>query len=255
MLHTRASYAFFSLFGALLLASCGGPTYPNCENDDHCAEQGELCVEGTCQQCRTDENCEDGQQCVGGRCEEKPECVGDGDCSGNQVCRSGKCQLECEGTADCGPGLKCMDNRCVDESACASDVDCGPGTSCQNGMCTATDISRSLDACGYPAVKFSFNEATLASDAREGLSEVASCIQEAGGTLVIEGHADERGTEEYNLALGDRRARAVMDYLARLGVPQSKMRVISKGEAEPIDDRSNESAWAENRRAEFEPTP
>lgn len=253
MLPRRASFAFCSLLAAVLLNSCGGPTYPKCENDEHCAERGELCVEGTCQQCRTDANCPSGQRCAGGRCEQKPECETEGDCPGNQICRSGKCQTECTASADCGPRLKCMNNRCVDENACASDADCGTNMSCQGGFCQTTNVSRSLTMCGYPTVRFPFNEATLSGEVREGLNEVAECIKEAGGTLIIEGHADERGTEEYNLALGDRRARAVMDYLARLGVARNKMRVVSKGEAEPLDDRSTESAWTKNRRAEFEP--
>jgi peptidoglycan-associated lipoprotein len=145
-----------------------------------------------------------------------------------------------------------MDNRCVDERACNSAADCAEGATCEGGMCV-TNVSRSLEMCTYPTVRFDFNEANLRPEARDGLSEVADCIEEAGGTLIIEGHADERGTEEYNLALGDRRARAVMEYLSRLGVPMSKMRAVSKGEAEPLVDASNESAWQKNRRVEFEP--
>lgn len=252
MLVRRVSFAFSALVLAGLVASCGGPTYPKCENDDHCAEKGELCVEGTCQQCRTDGNCGDGEQCTGGRCEQKPECAANDDCPGNQICRSGMCKTECNGASDCGSGQKCMANRCVAENACSTDTDCGTGEGCRSGRCEVIEASRSLSTCTYPTVRFSFNESTLTPEARAGLQEVADCIQSGGGTLRIEGHCDERGTEEYNLSLGDRRARAVMDYLKRLGVPTSKMRVVSMGEAAPIDDRSTESAWAKNRRAEFE---
>lgn len=251
MLLRRASFALSALLTAIFVAACSGPTYPKCENDGHCADKGELCVAGSCQQCRTDDNCSDGQQCTGGRCEAKPECASEGDCPGNQICRSGKCQIECSGSSDCGAGLKCMDDRCVDANACATTTDCADGSTCEGGMCT-TNISRDLSTCGFPTVRFGFNESTLDSAARDGLSEIAKCIGEGGGVLTIEGHCDERGTEEYNLALGDRRARAVMDYLSRLGVPRSKMEVVSKGEAEPLIDRSSESAWTQNRRVEFE---
>jgi peptidoglycan-associated lipoprotein len=233
-----------------LVACPSGPEYPNCNEDEDCAEQGEVCVDGTCQQCRTDAQCAEGEQCVGGRCEMKPECVRDADCEGNQICRSGKCQLECESDDDCGRGLACRDNRCVDPLACDSDRDCDPGFTCYNGRCTdPTTIA--TERCDYPTVRFAFNKANLTSEVRSGLQQVVDCLQQKGGTIVIEGHADERGTEEYNLALGDRRAQAVKDYLTRLGVPASKLRVVSKGETDPADPRHNEAAWAKNRRVEF----
>lgn len=254
MLLRRLSLALSTLLLVVLANACGGPTYPKCDNDGHCAEKDEVCVEGTCQQCRTEDDCAEGEQCSGGRCEEKPECTDDDGCPGNQVCRSGKCKTECTGAGDCGSGEKCMANRCVPENACRTSADCGAGMECgSSGYCEEASREITLDTCGYPTVRFPFNEATLSADARDGLQEVADCIKEAGGTLRIEGHCDERGTEEYNLALGDRRARAVMEYLERLGVARSKMRVVSMGEADPIDPRSTEAAWAKNRRAEFEP--
>ena len=249
MLLRRASFALTALLAGFLLASCG-PKYPKCNDDGNCAEQGEVCVEGMCQQCRDDSNCGPDEQCAGGRCEPKPECVANSDCPDNKICRSGQCQIECTGSSECGSGQKCMDNRCVAQDACRDDTDCGEGSTCDGGPCI-TPISKSLSLCEYPTVRFDFNRATLRPAARQGLEEVAECIQSTGGTLRIEGHCDERGTEEYNLALGDRRARAVMDYLARLGVSRDRMRPVSMGESDPIDPRSNEAAWAKNRRAEF----
>ena len=67
--------------------------------------------------------------------------------------------------------------------------------------------------------------------------------------VTVEGHADERGTREYNLALGDRRANAAKNYLATRGVSPSRMTVISWGKERPVAEGSNESAWAQNRRA------
>lgn len=241
-----------SLFSGLvlaLMASCG-PTYPKCESDEHCAEQGEFCVDGTCQQCRDDANCPEGQQCKGGRCEVKPECLSDGDCKDNMVCRSGKCQIECTSDGDCGRGYKCTNNRCIDPLACSSDADCATGMTCQGGRCATENVSRGFCA-NPPAVYFDFNIAEIRSDQRSVLEELAGCFKKETGTVTVEGHCDERGTEEYNLALGDRRANAVKKYLVRLGVPAKTLRTVSKGELQPAVRGSDEDAWSKNRRAEF----
>lgn len=250
---SRTAQLLLSSLAVLALAAATGctPKYPKCEKDSHCEEKGEVCVEGTCQQCRADDNCEAGQMCKGGRCVAKPECASNSDCAGNKICRSGKCQLECQSADDCGSGLKCMDNRCVDELACNATSDCGAGMACKDSRCVQASSMISMKSCTYPTVRFPFNKATLSSSVRSGLAEVADCMKQRGGTIIIEGHCDERGTEEYNLALGDRRARAVADYLENLGVGGSKLRIISKGEADPVNSASTEEAWAENRRAEF----
>ncbi|MDO9575344.1 MAG: peptidoglycan-associated lipoprotein Pal [bacterium] len=70
-------------------------------------------------------------------------------------------------------------------------------------------------------------------------------------SIKIEGHCDERGTNEYNLALGERRAIAASDYLVRLGIEKKRISIISYGEERPLVPEHNESAWAKNRRAEF----
>ncbi len=234
----------------LALVACG-PTYPKCDTDANCADKGEVCVAGTCQQCRDDSNCAEGQQCNGGRCEAKPECTKNADCADNLVCKSGECKQECAADGDCGTGLKCSNNRCVDELACASDADCTGGMTCINARCSTDAMNASTSLCIYPTVRFEFNRWSLSADVKEQLQGVAGCLKEKSVSLTIEGHADERGTEEYNLALGERRARAVRDYLRRLGVASSQLDVISKGELEPINPESNETAWSENRRADF----
>lgn len=241
-----------TLFSAIFIAGLSGcgPTYPKCETDEHCAEKGEYCVDGTCQQCREDSQCPEGQQCKGGRCEVKPECTSDSDCKDNMVCRSGKCKIECTSDSDCGRGYKCSDNRCVDALACSVDRDCPTGMTCQNGRCATENVSRGFCA-NPPPVYFDFNIAEIRADQRGTLEELANCFKNDSGTVTVEGHCDERGTEEYNLALGDRRANAVVKYLVRLGVPKNKLRAVSKGELQPADSRSTEDAWAKNRRAEF----
>ena len=97
---------------------------------------------------------------------------------------------------------------------------------------------------------FGYDEAALSTDAQAALSASASWLkQNPTQGLLIEGHCDERGTEQYNLALGDRRAAIVRDYLVTLGVDGTRIRTVSYGEERPFDAGHNESAWAKNRRA------
>jgi peptidoglycan-associated lipoprotein len=101
-------------------------------------------------------------------------------------------------------------------------------------------------------VYFDFDKYNLTPAAREILAVNAQALkQNSGMEVVIEGHCDERGTVEYNLALGDKRAKAVKDYLVWLGVDGSRLTTVSYGKERPVDLRHNEEAWARNRRAEF----
>jgi peptidoglycan-associated lipoprotein len=104
----------------------------------------------------------------------------------------------------------------------------------------------------FQRVYFDFDSASLADDSKAALTENAS-IMTANADIKIElqGHADERGTTDYNLALGQRRADAVRRYLSAQGVAGSRVTVISYGEEKPLDSRSFEGAWTKNRRAEF----
>ena len=98
--------------------------------------------------------------------------------------------------------------------------------------------------------KFSFDNALLPSRARRFLKTHAQFLrQNRSQNITIEGHCDERGTREYNLALGDLRGKAVADYLRSLGVNRSQINIISYGEEKPVDPGSTASAWARNRRA------
>ncbi|MCS7281550.1 MAG: peptidoglycan-associated lipoprotein Pal [Desulfobacterota bacterium] len=83
----------------------------------------------------------------------------------------------------------------------------------------------------------------------DAISEWLKSKSEQG--VIIEGHCDERGTQEYNLILGQKRAEAVKEYLVRKGVDSKRLRVISYGKERPVDPRSTEEAWAKNRRAHF----
>lgn len=99
---------------------------------------------------------------------------------------------------------------------------------------------------------FAYDSYSLGSEARAVLKRNADWLKSnPSATVQIEGHCDERGTTEYNLALGERRANAARDYLVRLGVNSSRVSVISYGEERPSDPGHDESAWARNRRAAF----
>jgi peptidoglycan-associated lipoprotein len=101
-------------------------------------------------------------------------------------------------------------------------------------------------------VHFDFDKYDLRPDAIRTLGDNAGRIKEHSEFKVrIEGHCDERGTVEYNLALGEKRARAARDYLVSLGIPTRRLSIISFGKERPIDPGHNEEAWALNRRAEF----
>jgi peptidoglycan-associated lipoprotein len=101
-----------------------------------------------------------------------------------------------------------------------------------------------------PDVYFEYDESSLSDDARGKLARNADLLKAQGQFLVtIEGHADERGTNEYNLALGERRSNAVRDYLGSLGVSGDRLRTISYGEERPVCTESEESCWSQNRRA------
>jgi peptidoglycan-associated lipoprotein len=101
-------------------------------------------------------------------------------------------------------------------------------------------------------ILFEFDSASLSVEAQEILRAKAEWLREnPRARVMIEGHCDERGTNEYNLALGDRRAFSAKSFLADLGIDDSRLTTISYGEEQPIDSRSTEDAWAQNRRAHF----
>jgi peptidoglycan-associated lipoprotein len=106
---------------------------------------------------------------------------------------------------------------------------------------------------GLKSITFEYDRASLTSEARGILSSNATWIKNFKGTVQVEGHCDERGTIEYNLALGERRAVSVKNYLVSLGVASNKLTIISYGEEKPLVRGESEDAWARNRRANFVP--
>jgi peptidoglycan-associated lipoprotein len=100
-------------------------------------------------------------------------------------------------------------------------------------------------------VFFDYDKSDIRSDQMEVLQADAQILKQVNNRVQIQGHCDERGTEEYNLALGDRRARMVREYLSSLGIAAERLDTISYGESRPFEKDHNENAWRENRRAHF----
>ncbi len=240
----------------LALAGCP-PKYPNCKKDEHCKE-GEYCVNQLCQQCRASTDCPKGQQCNKGRCDPIPGyCEDNSQCGEGEACIDNRCG-PCSADGQCGTGSRCSGGKCLQPGQCETDADCPENHECQNGSCVApppetnvgTDPCSKLGMSPLPTIFFDFDEFVLTSEATSALQQAANCLKKVPNMNVrMEGHCDPRGTEEYNLALGDRRARSVKRYLKRLGVPSRKLRTVSKGKLEATG--YNESTWGRDRKVVF----
>jgi peptidoglycan-associated lipoprotein len=104
----------------------------------------------------------------------------------------------------------------------------------------------------FQPVYFAYDQAEIESAGQEALNKNAGILKQYPTWVVtIEGHSDERGTAEYNLALGERRALAARNYLVSLGIPADRLRTVSYGKEFPFDPNHDESAWSKNRRAHF----
>ena len=120
----------------------------------------------------------------------------------------------------------------------------------ESDVYTGTDTVKYL-ADGVPdRVFFATNESILTTKSRDTLRKQAAWLRKNSSiNVVLEGHADERGTREYNLALGERRANAAKDYLMTYGISADRISVISYGKERPVDSGSNPLAWSKNRRS------
>lgn len=208
--------------GLALFAGCSGkPKYPACGGDKDCKE-GEHCVNKQCLQCGDDSHCEAGESCVNGGCVAK----------------------ETTTKKDPDDGLK----------PCDVDEDCEDDEDCVEGKCRRPWDNDAPDGvtCQLESVQFGYDEAKIPEPARESLGRTASCIKEAPAErgVYITGHTDPRGTEEYNIALSERRARSVADYLANLGIDPARFQVVPKGEAEATG--VDEDSWNQDRRVDFD---
>ena len=129
-------------------------------------------------------------------------------------------------------------------------TDTAPKVSVESLSPDIEEANRQAQQRGYVRDAFyNLDDSTLSADAQAALSDSAAWLKKHPEyNLLVEGHCDERGTEQYNLALGDRRANSAKQYLATLGVDASRIRTVSYGEERPFDPGHDESAWAKNRR-------
>lgn len=244
---------FLGLAGLLLALTACGPRYPECATDEHCSDHGQVCVAGTCKQCRDDSACSQSDACIacnGYACTRRPGCcTSDADCPGGACWNVagtsyGRCGPQCGEGKACPPGQICnAQGQCVPSAECGPSVPCPPGQRCDNGTC--------VTACGLQTVYFDYNESRVRLDQQDTLNANGDCVKSTGKSVRLEGHCDERGTEEYNMALGERRASSSRSYLSNLGIARGSMRIISYGEEKPTCTTSNEGCWSENRRADF----
>jgi peptidoglycan-associated lipoprotein len=155
---------------------------------------------------------------------------------------------------------------CAKKKAASSAADAanaganGSGGGMGTGNFDSSDLSsftaeNVLDNINLISIYFDFDQSALKDRDRsflKVLNEALKMDKNKSVSLKIQGHCDERGSNEYNLALGERRARAVYDYLVNLGTSKKRLDVVSFGEERPADTGSTEAAWAKNRRAAFE---
>ncbi len=135
-------------------------------------------------------------------------------------------------------------------NSCNRDLDCAANQICLDNQCQ--DVASHLSACTSVRVHFGFNDSDISAADRNDLDRAARCMKADHALhIAIQGNADERGTEEYNLSLGDRRAHAVAGYLKSLGASDSQLQTVSYGEERPLCSEHDEACWAQNRRADL----
>lgn len=250
--------SFSALAGAILVAafalvfgfattSCGDSSKkPGCKADKDCKDH-RVCAANTCVECTNDSQCPSGKRCNANACVTSG-CKSDDECDG-KVCQAGKCKA-CATDDECGPGHTCKAGLCEAAKKCSKDDECADDEDCVNGLCRKGGVaSNPGDAtCTLATVYFGYDNSTVQDSERDRLVSNVACIEKTKGKNVyLIGHTDTSGTEEYNIALSERRAQAVADYMARLGTDPARLQVVPKGETEPTglgDDR--------DRRVEFQ---
>ncbi len=241
--------ALIAAWGVLfaLAMSCGDhPKGPGCSSDKDC-KNGQVCGDNKCVECNTDAQCGKGKRCSAHACTAAAECRADKDCKDGKVCEAGKCKA-CSTDTECGDDARCVSGACKTKT-CSKDADCADDEDCVNGICHKQVSTTNPGVnCSLSTIYFAFDDSGILDSEKARLSANQDCIEKAKGKGVfLVGHTDTSGTEEYNIALSERRAQSVADYLARLGTDPARMQVVPKGETEPTglgDDK--------DRRVEFQ---
>ena len=222
----RALTLAFTIVGVAVLAGCPAkPKNGECKSSEDCASQegfGKVCVQGRCQECGTDADCREGFVCRQNKCQPKPQCQAD---------------------ADCPSGQRCQNERCVAAQAEAQPSEAGAGK-----------VPADCQDAGAFTIHFGFDQSTLIGDSQSKLQKLSDCLKRAPAkSVLIQGNCDERGTTQYNIALGSRRAEAARKYLSDLGV-STKLDTVSYGKEKPVCTDASEDCWARNRRDDFQVT-
>jgi outer membrane protein OmpA-like peptidoglycan-associated protein len=228
------------------LASC--KDYPNCDTDSDCKPK-EFCVGKKCKQCRDNRDCPDGNACTDGKCSPiEGFCRDKSQCPAGQECIANRCR-PCTADGECPSGMRCNQGQCM-RPQCVSDDQCAQDQECQNGFCRPATRPKSTQLCPLESVYFDFDRATLTNEATASLANNTACLKRFDKPVNLIGRADPRGTPEYNMALSDRRAQAVKEYLQRVGIPTTRLVPVPRGEldAKGADD----SGWAKDRRVDSE---
>jgi peptidoglycan-associated lipoprotein len=242
--------ALFAIAVAALFAATGCKAdYPSCETDKDCHNK-EFCVGNKCQQCRDSNDCPAGQSCKAGKCDAIPGyCRSKADCPANQECIASKCKA-CANDKECPGGQHCVKGTCTAKKPCKSDNDCPQDEDCVQGFCTKEKAPAAPPTqCQLDAVYFDFNESALTTEATATLARDAECMKKVNRPVQMVGHTDPRGTQEYNLALSERRAQSVRDHLGRLGVEGTQLGVLPRGSLDAKG--TDEPSWAQDRRVDF----
>jgi peptidoglycan-associated lipoprotein len=151
-----------------------------------------------------------------------------------------------------GPSDASKDASKAKDAQAMQEQNVGSEQGSQAGAAGSTS-TKDLGAAGLlERIYFDFDDANLRADARDTLKKDAEILkQNPSLAITIEGHCDDRGSAEYNLALGEKRAENVKRYLANLGISAQRLNVISYGEEKPLVQGENEEAWSKNRRGDF----
>jgi len=242
--------ALFAIAVAALFAATGCKAdYPSCETDKDCHNK-EFCVGAKCQQCRDSNDCPAGQSCKAGKCEAIPGyCRSKADCPANQECIASKCKA-CANDKECPGGQHCVKGACTAKKPCKTDNDCPQDEDCIQGFCSKEKAPAAPPTqCQLDAVYFDFIESALTTEATATLARDAECMKKVNRPVQMVGHTDPRGTQEYNLALSERRAQSVRDHLGRLGVEGTQLSVLPRGSLDAKG--TDEPSWAQDRRVDF----
>jgi len=152
-------------------------------------------------------------------------------------------------------GMEAMAKAAAEKAAVAEKADLAKAAAEKAAVVEKADLAKAAaEKAAYELtdINFDFDNFDLGDEAREVLKKHAAWLTENKGVnITVEGHCDERGTAEYNLALGERRAKAAATFLVNMGIDDKRIKTISYGEELPLDPGHDEAAWARNRRAHF----